>query len=203
MISLWVCFLFHSCCFYSTFTGRERRCVGFHYWRNTTNCCSWFCAILLEFSSMFLCKISFSSSSSNVCLPFFQFLKKIGANGTISQSEMFCKKVVLFCHLSMFSTLVDLFCTKRLFSQETAFFPDYFTRDKNRWNSFSKEFSCSCAINKFRTSTICRILNYSQSTSRYRATIGSYLLKVEKKSVIFSGSKQIPQRNTMLSQENM
>ena len=34
-----------------------------------TATCSWFCAILLEFSSMFLCKISFSSPS-NVCLPF-------------------------------------------------------------------------------------------------------------------------------------
>ena len=34
-----------------------------------TATCSWFCAILLEFSSMFLCKISFSSSS-NACLPF-------------------------------------------------------------------------------------------------------------------------------------
>ena len=56
---------------YSTFTGRARRCVGFYYWRNTTDCysCSWFCTILLEFSSMFLCKISFSSSS-NACLPF-------------------------------------------------------------------------------------------------------------------------------------
>ena len=42
-----------------------------------------------------------------------------------------------------------------------------------------------------------------QSTSRYRATIGSYLLSIEKESVIFSGSKQIPQRNTMLSQENL
>ena len=39
-----------------------------------------------------------------------------------------------------------------------------------------------------------------QNTSRQRATIGSYLLRIEKKSVIFSGSKQKPQRNTMLSQ---
>ena len=31
--------------------------------------CSWFSTILLEFSSMFLCEISFSSSS-NACLPF-------------------------------------------------------------------------------------------------------------------------------------
>ena len=44
---------------------------GFHYWCNTTNCYSyfWFCTILLEFSSIFLYKISFSSSS-NICLPF-------------------------------------------------------------------------------------------------------------------------------------
>ena len=34
-----------------------------------TATCSWFCTILLEFSSMFLCKISFCSSS-NACLPF-------------------------------------------------------------------------------------------------------------------------------------
>ena len=33
-----------------------------------TATCSWFSTILLEFSSMFLCEISFSSS--NACLPF-------------------------------------------------------------------------------------------------------------------------------------
>ena len=74
---------------------------------------------------------------------------------------MFCKKGVLFSHVSMFWTLVDLFCTKRLFSLETAFLQDYFTRDKKGRNSFSKEFSCSGAINKFRTGTISIILNYS------------------------------------------
>ena len=118
---------------------------------------------------------------------------------------MFCKKVFFFCHVSMFWTLVDLFCTKRLFSQETAFFPDYFTRDKNGRNSFSKEFSCSCAINKYRTGTLCRTLSYSAEHLKMPGnySIGSYLLKIEKKSIIFSGSKQTPQRNTMLSQENM
>ena len=101
-----------------------------------TATCSWFCTILLEFYSMFLCKISFSSSS-NACLP-FSVLKKIDAKGRISQWEMFCKKGILFWHVSMFRTLVDLFCAKRLFSQKTAFFPGYFTRDKNGRNSFSK-----------------------------------------------------------------
>ena len=41
------------------------------------------------------------------------------------------------------------------------FFPDYFTRDENERNSFSKEFSCFSTINEFRTGTLCRILNYS------------------------------------------
>ena len=41
-----------------------------------TATCSWFCAILLEFSSMFFCKISFSSSS-NARLP-FSILKENG-----------------------------------------------------------------------------------------------------------------------------
>ena len=81
--------------------------------------------------------------------------------------------------------MVDLFCTKRLFLQETAFFPDYFTRDKNGRNSFSKEFSCSCAINKFRTGALCRILNYSAEHLKIWATIGSYLLKIEKKASFF------------------
>ena len=41
------------------------------------------------------------------------------------------------------------------------FFSDSFTREKNGKNLFSKEFSCSCAINNFRTGMLCRILNYS------------------------------------------
>ena len=42
-----------------------------------------------------------------------------------------------------------------------------------------------------------------QSASMGRASIGSYLLRIENKSVIFSGSKKTPQSNFMLSQENM
>ena len=41
------------------------------------------------------------------------------------------------------------------------FFPDYFTREENRRNSFSEEFRCSSTINEFRTGTLCTILNYS------------------------------------------
>ena len=91
------------------------------------------------------------------------------------------KKGVLFCcHVSMFWTLVDLFCTKRLFSQETVFFPDYFTGHKNGRNSFSKEFICSCAINKFRTGTLCRILNYSAEHLKKPGNYRQLLLKERK-----------------------
>ena len=91
---------------------------------------SWLSTRLLEFSSMSLCKISFSFSS-NARLPSSILKQKIDATSRIGHWEMFCKKGVLFCHVSMLRTLVNLFCTERLFSQETVFFPDYFIRDKN------------------------------------------------------------------------
>ena len=105
---------------------------------------------------MYLWKISFSYSP-NVRLPASVLT---GAISRSSRWEMFCKKGVLFRHVSMIWTLVDLIYTKRLFSQETAFFsPDYFTRDKNGF--ILQRFMCSHAINKVKTSTLCKILNYS------------------------------------------
>ena len=149
---------------------------------------------------MSLCKNSFSSSS-NARLP-SSILKENRHNIQKQNWEMFCKKGVLLCHVSMTWTLVDLFCTKRLFSQEAVFCPYYFTRDNNVF--VLQGISYSCAINKIKTGTLCRILNYSTENLKYRITIDSYLLRIEKKSVIFSGSKQIPQRNNIvLSQENM
>ena len=119
--------------------------------------CSWFCTRLLEFSLMLFCKNSFFSSS-NARLP-SSILKKIDAISRSRHWEMFCKKGVLLCHASMMWTWVDLFRTKRLFSQETAFSSYYFTRDKNgfvlQWISNSR------AINKVKTGTLCRILDYS------------------------------------------
>ena len=70
--------------------------------------------------------------------------------------------------------------------------------------SFSIEFRCSCAINKFKTSTLCgRTFNYSTEHLKIPGnyTMYNYLLTTEKKSVIFSGSRQMQQRNTILSQE--
>ena len=131
------------------------RCGGFHYWGNTTDC--YLFLVLCNIASylqFFLAKFHFLLLKTHVYL--FQFSKKIDADGKISQWEMFCKKGVLFCHVSMLRTLAELFCTKKLFSLETDFLQDYFTRYKKGRNSFR-----SCAINKFRIGTICRILNYS------------------------------------------
>ena len=69
--------------------------------------------------------------------------------------------------------------------------------------SFSIEFRCSCAINKFKTSTLCgRTFNYSTEHLKIPGnyTMYNYLLTTEKKSVIFSGSRQMQQRNIILSQ---
>ena len=106
------------------------------------------------------------------------------------------------CHVSLLWELVDLFSMKRLFSQETVFFTYYFNRDKNGCVHYriqvilsNKKFPNWCTLQNIQT-----FYRTSQST---RQLIDSYLLTRKKKSVIFSGSKQIPQRNTMLSQENM
>ena len=70
-----------------------------------------------------------------------------------------------------------------------------------RTDSFFKELRCSCAINKFRTGSLCRILNYSTEHLKVLGNYRQLFVKIEKKGVIFSGSKQIPQMNIMLSQE--
>ena len=153
MISLWIHSLLPNVVAfvrYLTFTGTAWRCGSFHYWRNTTNVtCSWFCTRLLEFSLMSLCKNSFSSSNARL---HSSILKEKDAISRSSHWEMFCKKGVLMW------TLFDLFCTKRLFSQETVFSPYYFTRDKNsfvfQWISYSRP------INQVKTGALCRILNY-------------------------------------------
>ena len=110
----------------------------------------------------------------------------------------------------VFWTLIELFCTKRLFSRETAFFPDYLTRDKNGKNSFSKKFRCSYTINKFTTGNLCMILIIRQNISKYRVTIGSYLLRIENKSVTskearknLKGIRYYPQKIRKSSPEHL
>lgn len=89
--------------------------------------------------------------------------------------KMFCKKGILFCHISIMWTFVDLFYMKKLFSRETVFFQ--IILPEINVGSFSIAFRCSCVINKCRTSTICGIFFIQQNTSRYQATIDRYLLK--------------------------
>ena len=74
---------------------------------------------------------------------------------------MFCTKDVLFCHFSICGLWLTCFALKGYSHKTLLFFPDYFTRDENGRNSFSKEFSCSSTINEFRTGSLCRILSYS------------------------------------------
>ena len=164
MISLWVLCYCHCCCFfvrYSTLTGREERYGRFHYWCNTTNCYSysWFCTILLDFSSIFLYKISFSSSS-NICLP-FPILKENktlfleSANGKYYVKKMFFFVTCVWCGhwLTCFA--------RNGYSHKRLLFPrDYFTIDENERNSFPREFICSSTINEFRTGTFRRVLSY-------------------------------------------
>ena len=98
--------------------------------------------------------------------------------------------------------LVDLFCIKMLISPETVFYPQYFSRDKHGF--VLQRISYSCAINKVKTATLCRILSYSRENLKVPDNYRYFLLRIEKKSLIFSGSKHIPQRNTIvLSQEYM
>ena len=101
------------------------------------------------------------------------------------------------CHISMLWTLVDLFLMKRLFSQETVFF-SHIILPEIKMSSFTIEFRCFCKINKFGTGTLCRIFKYSTEHLKVPGNLDSYLLTIKKKSVIFSGSKQMQQRNTII-----
>ena len=109
---------------FSTFRGRAQRCGGFRYWCNTTNCysCSLFCTILLEFSSMCLCKNLFPSSS-NPRLP-FSILKENktlcleSANGRCSVKKMFFFVTSPWCgHCLTYFAREDLSRKRLLFPQ--------------------------------------------------------------------------------------
>ena len=73
-----------------------------------------------------------------------------------------------------------------------------------RTGSFFQELKCFCARNKLRTSVFPRIFNYSTehlySPGQYKYLLVSSFRR-RKNAIFFSGSKQIPQRNTSVSQE--
>ena len=100
------------------------------------------------------------------------------------------------CHVSMLWTLFDLFLTGDCFFQ-------YFTRDKNGFVHYRIQvISSNKYIQNWYTLQDIQIFDRtSQSTKQI--IIDNYLLTIKKKSVIFSESRQIPQRNTILYQENM
>ena len=122
-----------------------------------TATCSWFCKIFLEFSSMFLCKISFSSSS-NARLP-FSILKQNkrypeSANGRCSVKKVFFSATSPCCGHWLICFARKGYSHRRLLFSQIILL-------EIRKGSFSKEFRCSCTINKFRIGTLCRTLNYS------------------------------------------
>ena len=82
-------------------------------------------------------------------------------------------------------------------------FFQYFTRDKNGFVHYRIQvISSNKYIQNWYTLQDIQIFDRtSQSTKQI--IIDSYSLTIKRKSVIFSGSRQIPQRNTILSQENM
>ena len=156
-----------------------------------TATCSWFCTISLKFSSVFLCKILFSSSS-NACLSFSvpkenRRLRE-SANGRCSVKKVF-----------FFTCFVRKYYSHRRLLFSKIILPEI------RAEGICSSRNSAVHVPEINSELVL-FAGYSiiwQSPSRYQTTIGSYLLRIEKKSVIFSGSKQIPQRNTMLSQENM
>ena len=76
-----------------------------------------------------------------------------------SHWKVFCWKGVLLCQISILWMSIDLFRTKKLFLQETFTFVQVILLEI-KTVSFSKEYSCCGARNKFRTSTFIRIFNY-------------------------------------------
>ena len=120
--------------------------------------CSSFCTIPLEFSSKFLYKISFSSCSNARLL--FSVLKEkrcciqYQPMGDVLQKRYSFFVIPRCCGHSLTCFIRKGYSHRRLLCSQNIL-PEI------RTDSFFKEFRCSCAINKFRTGTLCRILNYS------------------------------------------
>ena len=133
--------------------------------------CSWFSTILLELSSKFLCKISFFFFFKRMST-FFSSNRKWTLMGDSVNGRYSVKKMLFFTTSPCSGKWLTCFARKGYSHKRLFSFPDSFIRDKNGRNSFFKEFSCSCAINKFKTGTLCRILNYSAEhlkiTGNYR-----------------------------------
>ena len=119
--------------------------------------CSWFCTRLLEFFLMSLCKNTFPSSS-NARLP-SSILKENRRN---IQKQPLGRCSVEKCSFVPRLHDVDigwLVLHKKVALTGDCFSPYYFTRDKNGF--VLQRISYSRVINKVKTGTLRRILNYS------------------------------------------
>ena len=116
------------------------RSIFLKHWERLVN------IIIRQFPNIFgdsiLTLVSFSISLTHATQ---SMLEEIGSEGYEMKSrivlvntrnslwEMFFKKGVLFCVVTVLWILVDLLWTRRLLPQGSAFFPGHFTRDTNRF----------------------------------------------------------------------
>ena len=130
----------------------------------------WFCTILLEFSSMFLCKISFSSS--NACLP-FSVLKGKTLMGESPNGRCSVKKVFFFAtslhipHENIRKTLV-FWCFQEVNEKISGMkWVNYFSS-----HSLHKTWSCPSRISSVNyLNVFVQCLNYFLWTDRWNSLI--------------------------------
>ena len=81
---------------------------------------------------------------------------------------------------------LNCFARKGYSHRRMLFSQDYFTQYNNGRNSFFKDFICSCAINKFRSGTLCRIINYLAKHLKVPGNYRQLFVKDRKEKFSFS-----------------
>ena len=118
-----------------------------------------------------------------------------------SHWEVFYKKIVLFFSRSQYCGHWSTCSEQKCYSHRRLFFSQVILPEI-RTGSFSQEFNCSVARNKFRTDANSMIFNYLTDLTNHNKHKPVSLLRIKRNVVIFPARKQIPQRNTSISQEN-
>ena len=147
---------------YLTFTGTARRCGSFHYWRKATTYCYLFLAVyktIRVFFILSLCKKSFSFSS-NAHLP-SSILKENKRNiqkqllGDVQQKR--CSFVPRLYDVDIGWPVLH----KKVILTGDCFFSHIILPEINKNGFVLQRISYSRAINKVKTGTFCRKINYS------------------------------------------
>ena len=139
---------------YWTFTRRARRCGGFHYWRITTHC--YLFLVLYN-----VIRVFFNVSLQN----FIFFFKRTSTffnskrKQTLYPESAYGRCSVKRCYFSSLLHVMDIGFARKGYSRRRQHFSQSILLEI-RTGLFSKEVRCYCAINKFRTGTLCRIISY-------------------------------------------